>query len=71
MCGVAEEQLDVLQHELPFGHGERPQQGADRPVPKPSADESLSALLRLGEPRREQLAVQQRAQGDERRRRRP
>ena len=65
LCRVAEEELDVLQDELSLGHRQPAEQRAHRPTPQATANESLRAFLRLGEPLGIQRAVQHGAERDE------
>src|SRR5260370_22459134 len=57
---VPEEQLDVLENEFPFRDRQPAEHGADRPAPQRTANESLSALLRLRESGGIEYAMQQR-----------
>src|SRR2546425_11685115 len=66
--GVAEEQLDVLDHELALRDRQKAQRRADGSPPDGPPHEPLGGLLGLREPRCEQLPVEQRAQRHERRR---
>src|SRR6266566_3878225 len=66
---VAEEQLDVLDHELALGDREEAQQRSDRAAPHLAPHEPFGPLLRFREPRRKQVAVEHRAKRDEGRRR--
>src|SRR6266508_1393068 len=62
---VAEEELDVLEHELALRDRQPAEQRPHRPTPQAAPNESLRPLLRLGEPLRVECAVQHGAERDE------